>query len=296
MNLDTLLSDTAQVPDPSPRVLDLGRARLDVAVREHQSMKARRRSRRIRLTAAAGITAAAAVIVPVAVNGGSATTHADAASTVLHAAAAAAGRQSGGWPHAHYWYAVSNYSGATGRVWHRQVWISRTGISVLNDPGVFPNGVVQLGPAQFNIGDSILTWAQLYALPTDPAALKTILRKDAAGSGGGVDYAVFNAIGQLLEESPASPSLRKALYEVTATIPGTKAVGRVTDRDGRTGEGIRRGDVTYTVDPKTGRLLQISSRDWTSTALTQRPSNAAPPAKCFIDKKGFLQAAQCGDH
>jgi len=99
---------------------------------------------------------------------------------------------------------------------------------------------------------------------------------------------MFVIVGDLLRESPASPALRKALWEVAARIPGVTLVGNVTDAAGRAGVAVRRGDQGYTFDPETGRLLEESVGSSTAVAeapggslyratyLDQGPSDSAP--------------------
>jgi hypothetical protein len=177
------------------------------------------------------------------------------------AAAKAAGAQQGGWPNAAYWHVASVYV-RSGRTYHRDVWISHYGNSVLKDYGVDPD-LMDLGKYTFEN----LTWAQLYALPTDPARLQQVLESeftqgfgpaaDPAPSPGEVTQSaeLFTVVGDLLRESPASPALREALYEVAAGIPGVVVKGDYTDALGRTGTAVERDGQVLVIDPANGQLL-----------------------------------------
>jgi hypothetical protein len=205
------------------------------------------------------------------------------AATLLRAAGAAAGAQPGGWPDAAYWHVTSVYV-SDGRTDHREIWIGHHATGVLRDTRVGP-GVIPLGPALFPIGRG-LTWEQLYALPTDPAKLGALLSGEVKGYGpdpnptGGVSAVQeeFVEIGDLLRESPASPALRKALYDVAAGIPGVRLVGNQKDALGRTGVAVERnGEETLLIDPATGQLLaELGGNGYRTTYVSQGPASTAP--------------------
>jgi hypothetical protein len=205
------------------------------------------------------------------------------AATLLRAAGKAAGAQPGGWPDAAYWHATSVYV-RDGHTYHREIWLGHHAGGVLRDPGVAPGVIPLTGPTLFGEG---LTWDQLYALPTDAAQLGAVLSDEVRGYGpdpnptGGVSAVQeeFVEIGDLLRESPASPALRKALYEVAAGIPGVRLVGNLKDALGRTGVGVERnGEETLLIDPATGQLLAELDPGGTggTTYLTQGPASTAP--------------------
>ena len=209
MDLDTLLSDTATVADPTPHDLATGRSALDAATmisarRVAWIRRAKRRGLGLSaiLAAAASLvliigpmlrtgphltaarpTAASTTVAPNRTQASASPTVDTGKSTppvtlnvslVLYQAGAAAGAQPGGWPDATYWHSVSSYQQGSGPVHRREIWLGHTADGVLNDPGV-SSGIMPLGPIVFGPG---LTWDQLYALPTDSRALET----DAAGS------------------------------------------------------------------------------------------------------------------
>ncbi len=275
MNLDTLLDSTATVADPPDSAFEHGLKQLEMAAASSQQHPARgKRARHYGLlAAAAALVIAAAVLVPSLA--GSSGSSAQAA-TVFREAARSAGQQPGGWPDAPYWHSVSTYQ-RDGKTFTREIWISHDGTSVLRDPGVDP-GIMALGPETFPAGGSQFTWDQLYALPTDPTQLAGVLRRGIHGAGADDDSELFVIVGDLLRESPAPPSLRQALYEVAATVPGVTSVGTVVDRDGRTGQGLQRNDQLYVVDTSSGQLLQEESQGWVSTYESQGPATSAPAA------------------
>jgi hypothetical protein len=112
------------------------------------------------------------------------------------------------------------------------------------------------GPDVWGLGPRRVGWNDLDRLPTDPAALLTIMNssKDYAGQ------SAFLQVGSLLGSSPASPQLRAALYRTLARISGVKLIGTVKDSTGRSGtELVFNGLVNQDrmiVDPGTGVLLE----------------------------------------
>jgi hypothetical protein len=144
----------------------------------------------------------------------------------------------------------------------------------MRDTGFAPAVVRASG--SFAAGSVALTWDQLYALPIDPDTLAATLRTDIHGAGTSDDAELFVIVGDLLRESPASPALRQALYEVVAAIPGVRSVGQVTDSQGRTGTGVERDDQRYIIDTSTGQLLDETDDAWQSTYLSQGPADSAP--------------------
>jgi hypothetical protein len=204
------------------------------------------------------------------------------AAVLLRAAGKAAGAQKGGWPDAAYWHVTSVYV-ESGKTYHRDIWISHYGKGVLQDNGVSP-GLIDLGPSSFEG----LTWAQLYALPIDPAQLQSVLEsRFTKGFGSDADPSptpgevtqsaeLFVVVGDLLRESPAPPALREALYEVAANIPGVVVKGDYTDALGRTGTAVERDGQALVIDPGTGQLLANISGSFASTYVSQGPATSAP--------------------
>jgi hypothetical protein len=139
-------------------------------------------------------------------------------------------------------------------------------------PGVEP-GTPQAWPGSLN-------YEHVDALPTDVAALRTVIDQRAAAGGGPTDYERFTVVGDLLRETVGTPQLRAALYRVAAGLGGVELIGRVTDRAGRVGtavamtsdetsRGLERRMLTF--DPDTSMLLAeedilLQKVDWLDAA------------------------------
>jgi hypothetical protein len=276
MDLDTLLHDTAPVPAPSTEVLAAGRGVLDAAIPASIALANRRRQMRRRAAVAALAAAAAVVLVALptisfhhAAPGGSAS-----AAGVLRLAAQAAGEQPGGWPDADYWHSVSHYSRGGSAPVLREVWWGHTHGGALVDPGV-TDGVIPLPPAQF-VGGTYIDWDGLYALPTDPAQLEAVLGQGRTPNDPKRADHLLNTVAGLLRESPASPALRRALFQVIANTAGIEYSGRATDADGRTGAVVTGGDMELIIDTSDGQLLQLTEGNLITTYEAQGPASIAP--------------------
>jgi hypothetical protein len=327
--LDELMSTTGRVDDITPAGLRHGRAALDSAIADTRSVQSsapqaepfRRPSRpprrRIPWLVAACTAAVAAVVAgttvtmlsnhsggtqaggekPASVTPGNSTGGTDVtAAVLLRAAGKAAGAQKGGWPNAAYWHVVSVYV-RSGKTYHRDIWISHYGNGVLRDDGV-SSGPLDLGKASFEG----LSWAQLYALPTDPTQLQSVLQTKftdgfpkGSPSPGAVSQSaeLYTVVGDLLRESPASPALREALYEVAANIPGVAVKGHYTDALGRTGIAVERGGEILVVDPSNGALLaDIEGNPNAPESCTPAGSSEKSAEACFSGGVGYTYVKQ----
>ena len=296
--LDDLLSAAVRVDEITPGQLQRGRAALDQTIaiadsavpapaqpswgaqpsRSPRSSRSARYGLRRKFALAGTAVAACAAVGAVALvlDAGGPAVDAQAA-TLLRNAGTAAGAQQGGWPNAAYWDVVSVYQ-RDGKTYHREIWISHHGDSVLRDGGAPGGGVLPLGPGLFPAGGTALTWDELYALPTDPAQLTATLNADIKGAGPNPQSELFTIVGDLLRESPAPPALRRALYDVAAGIPGVHLTGKVTDMLGKTGTGVTRDGETLVIDPASGALLADTEDGWTSAYVRQGPASSAPAA------------------
>ena len=199
-------------------------------------------------------------------------------SDVLRQAGAAAGDQPGGWPKASYWHSVSSYRHGSGPLVRREVWAGHHGTGGLLDTRL-SSAVIPLQDGRF----AGLGWDELYALPTEPGALESHLRATGLDGMRDSDTELFALVGDLLRESPAPPTLRKALWEVVARVPGVSLVGAVEDSTGRPGVAIEREEHGYVLDPTAGRLLEEyigtpkpGGASWRATYLEQGPAVSAP--------------------
>jgi len=151
-----------------------------------------------------------------------------------------------------------------------------TGSGSTSDP--WPPGVLDAPP------NSLLTLAQLDAMPTSPAALRAFLlaqakqllaqaraavqalAKDKAKDIPQIPYLtdddlVFDQAANLLWDPRLSPALRAAVYQVLADTPGVRVKTGVTDSAGRPAVEISRvstqGENVETFEnPKTGATLE----------------------------------------
>jgi hypothetical protein len=218
-----------------------------------------RRGRRVAL--AAGITAAALLIVPVTSIAGHRPLSSSAASDFLNSVAdKAAAQQAVDASKAAYWYTKTDVM-YPGQDFTRESWLGHNsaGRLIQNDG---TTGTTALDQALFFAGTTGITWDQLFALPRDPDALYDWLKQAVGDAGHDVDSEMFVAVGDLLRESPAPPSLRQSLFEVAAKIPDIELTPGITDALGRQATVVSRtnpygnGSVRYLIDANTGALLE----------------------------------------
>jgi hypothetical protein len=195
------------------------------------------------------------------------------AAYVLDKAATALGSHSGqqsGWPAGAYWHTLQQVIRG-GSVYTDNIWIDRDGDGVGDGSTTGPpppggDAPYQISSAGsiFSIGQQSYTQAQLDALPTDPAKLWPIVKADeqlafssdpALPKSGSSD--LFQSIWNLLTSDPVPPALRKALYQVTAEIPGVTVDGTYTDSLGRTGTVLHVGMWRMVVDTSNGQVLAM---------------------------------------
>jgi hypothetical protein len=226
---------------------------IDEVIQRGQRIRRQRRSRRIAVVA--GTVAAALLVVPVI---GHRPYSTSAASDFLNTVAdRAAAQQAADASKAAYWYAKSEVV-YDGKRTTRQIWLGHYAAGRLIDS----DGPTSLDVAIFPAGSSSVTWDQLFALPRDPDTLYEWLRAAVGSAGHDVDSEMFVAVGDLLRESPAPPSLRQALYKVAAKIPNVELTPGVKDALGRQATVVSRanpegtGSVRYFIDASNGALLQ----------------------------------------
>jgi hypothetical protein len=200
---------------------------------------------------------------------------------VLTKAAAAVGSQANpgtGWPAGAYWHTEQEVIIGGKLVSTDNIWTDASGAGVGEGtgeppylmgnpvtnctaaPGAATNCGGQVLPAA--IGDKSYTWAQLDALPTDPAKLWPIVKAGVSFSSDPAlpksgQSELFQSIWNLVTSDPVPAALQKALYEVAAKIPGVTVAGQYTDSLGRTGTALHIGLWTMVVDPETGQILAM---------------------------------------
>ena len=100
------------------------------------------------------------------------------------------------------------------------------------------------------------------ALPTEPGQLRSLLTDTSITSNAG-RYSPLGVVALLAEHRVLPPAVRATLWQVVAELPGIAYAGQVTDRAGRTGEGISMpfdaiagpARDTLILDPTTGEVL-----------------------------------------
>jgi hypothetical protein len=199
-----------------------------------------------------------------------------------------------------YWYVHTAVIDRATVPFHRQIWLSRDGVGdVLRDgfwaaeraknngsdtldPSMITTQKLQTGdePTSAMFGDGVtVTWEELENFPTDAAELKSLLEEQMSRTGN-EDYDLWHATTALLTGSPASPGLRRALWEVAATIPSVELLGQTTDSLGREGTAVeadfgidRTPVVVIILDPNDGTDGQVIAG---STLIEQGPRDSAP--------------------
>lgn len=310
MNLDTLARSAGHVPGPDPDQLSTGRRRLDASIdaagKRVTAARRGRRPRRWGISALAGTAAAGAALLVVPLLGAGPAS----AEEVLLAAADAAGQQVDRAAGAAYWHVTSEVQRPDTEPFRRDIWQARSGETILRDEslaaeqsgnGALDPGVIRTEsleqPATYVVGGEPLTWDDLGELPTDAVELRELLEEMVRDHPSGEDNELWEGVTGLLRESPASPALRRALWQVAATVPDVELVGAMTDSIGREGTAIERDQldqgwyrVVYILDPTDGTLLETRNiaADGTvafrATQLTQVPTETAPTP----------QAPRCG--
>jgi hypothetical protein len=119
-------------------------------------------------------------------------------------------------------------------------------------------------PAQANpwyLNDRAMSYRELLALPTDPAALRAHIREAAGDSGSSPDAETFTLIADMLRDNPVPSRLRAALYRALALVPGVTLRGELEDRLGRAGVGVSYDDEDgirqlLIFDPRTAAVLE----------------------------------------
>ncbi|HEX6844152.1 MAG TPA: CU044_5270 family protein [Actinomycetota bacterium] len=132
----------------------------------------------------------------------------------------------------------------------REAWIARDGSGrLVHDDDDWPSE--RFGPGG-------LHFENLSALPTDPRALASVIEERVGDHPNG-EYEVFVVVGDLLRETYSSPELRRALFEVAASLEGAELVGATTDGLGRPGIGVGYLDdgnlETLVFDERTSKVL-----------------------------------------
>ncbi len=135
----------------------------------------------------------------------------------------------------------------------------------------------------------------LSQLPTDPGKLKAALEERKIVGGPDGDWETLAIIGQMLQETYASPSLRAALFNVAAALPGIEYIGKTTDASGRPGVAVAythggiRDELIF--DPHTAQLNATNSWLVDPGAVGIDPaSEPAGTAVAYAGRPGLVYA------
>lgn len=152
------------------------------------------------------------------------------------------------------------------------------------DAGPGPRKVDVVPPFGFALLGKDLTYAEVQALPADPARLKAYL---VALDPQNVDSELlFSLGGQILTELPATPQVRAAVYRILAELPGLTITQGERDAKGRIGVGVKHSfrnadgtthDSMMIIDRQSGDLLATVHEQGTTLRLGNRFTDETPP-------------------
>lgn len=207
-----------------------------------------------------------------------------------------------GWPDAPYWHLVytstlQSQDTDSGAI-EVETWIGHTAPSIEVHSEGMP-GASSSPPGTFAslLVDGVeteLDWDDVYALPTDPAALERVLRAgvfpddvtDPVGRKGPADLQVWNSARRLLLWAPSPPALRDALWQVLVGLPGVTVQEGAADSLGRPGVaatldlGNEASVQSIVYDPEARQGLEqvkgAGAAARLSTFLEQGPADAVP--------------------
>jgi hypothetical protein len=315
MNLDELLERDCTIPTMDPAAKATSRDRAVATAREGIARQAKvlriRRSRRALISVAAAAVAGVAVISQ---TGGTSGPHPrttvaqnnpsqappvqvefKTVAQVLNAASTASSH--GADPaSAPYWRIETKYNcdlqmvsapvPKDGLCTHTEwLGIGRPGVvtdTAFPDRPAIPAETITLNGQTMSVATfNSRTWteAQLASLVADGGSSGEPGRAPA-------EYYVFKNTGDLLTNSPLSPTIRKELWQHLERVPGVRLDGRAKDRLGREGWKVSLavpgyGRNSYLVDTTTGGILEESGSrpdgsTYTATVVYEGPAQSAP--------------------
>lgn len=121
---------------------------------------------------------------------------------------------------------------------------------------------LQLPPRDgYQIGEHLLTRAQVLSYPTEPRAIYRRLYSDThGGTRTAAAEHVFSEIAETLSSDPMPAALRSGFYRALSLVPGLRLTANVRDSKGRVGVGasiIRAGVQEQIIfDPATAEMLE----------------------------------------
>lgn len=278
-------------------------------------------------TKARALVCGGVALLAAAVGGGLLVTAPASAEQVLLEAASNAALQP--MEEGQYWYVRTEMDEPATIPYQREIWLAREG-GVLRDEFLAAeaaelDGTEVLDPALIRnedlgqndtdpetdgttrFGNNVsVTWDELEQLPADPETLSALLTQRVTETSHSDAYDLWDAATGLLRESPARPELRRALWEIIATIPGVTLDGPTADATGRDGTAVsidfssqNLGRYVLVLDPSDGRLLETRYLDndgallSTGTVVEQGPRDSAPQAQPPVCGPGSEPERSC---
>jgi hypothetical protein len=275
MNDLRTLGDALSPDEPSQDVVDRSRHRLLNHMRDNRPVR-----RRVWLPIATALTAAAAIAAVALVALPSTDTKTAASGQdVLLAAADAAERSPEG--SGTYWHLTVGF----GRYGNAEFWIKPNGeywFRNHNTEGaVWPSGTPRL-PKPFSLESGVeLTFDQLRALPTDPAALRAWV-DEAVVSGHEQDKAraTMSSLVALVSTVPAPPDVRATAFRALAAYPGIENLGPVPG-----GQAVLLpGNARLVVDLAAGLVNRMSGLTVMSVYVVDSGQNDLPITARWTDE------------
>ena len=171
----------------------------------------------------------------------------------------------------------------------RTAWIGITRPGAVAQTDFGPGVVVALPQERIFLGGENLTWPQVNARTWTASQLNTLVADPGPNEPGRATHAwyIFKNTGDVLAESPASPAIRKQMWDTLKQLPNVRLDGQVKDRLGRIGWQISYGEAgygteSYIIDPVSGQILQGSAmlpgqkEPGVGTYVSAGPATTAP--------------------
>ncbi|MEO3826677.1 CU044_5270 family protein [Actinomadura sp. B10D3] len=294
--MDLLRAHHDAQPSPEPQVVSDARRRLMEEARPRRRMFLRLSRPALAGMGLTAVTAAAAAVAVAGIGIGSSPSSgppADSGRQILLSAA----HQAELAPTAGtYWHVKQDTTLTVGNTTRRRImenWSTRKGQSfvgyrALAGPDAGESDLLKArGPFTFTICDKAMSFAQVQALPGDPATLKAAIVKamrsndDGPVPPGAEQGFTARCLSSLLIDVPATPRTRAAAYRALAGMPNVKVTGKATDPHGRAGVGVtiaaKRDAPPRTrlvIDPRTSLVLSTRTAD--RSGATGRPDTPSP--------------------
>jgi len=286
-----MLKNVLATPAPPSEAVRKGRRELQQLIRRQARGRARRPGWRLAGIGLTATAAAGAVMVTVVVASGAGHTgpsapgrptavgHHPRAATAGHhppagklpvrqillTAATSAARAPAG--SGTYWYVRTRAAiGPGNKLYLSESWTKRDGETWIRSlkPGSTPIKLPANINGPFFLGGQELTFRQIQALPTRPAALTKWIVANAAQHGGKTGGPapskareredIFDSLTSLLSQLPSPPKLRAAAFRALASLHGVTSLGPLHGGQGLRFTLLGGQTATLIIDPSTGQI------------------------------------------